>query len=101
MGKFNRTTWVDGQTPVTAAEMNRIEAGIDKALTDSLTSSSIVAGNGIKTTLTEDGRIEVSSNLVVTRPLPVYDPAKIYLVTSPETGELAEIVIGGVTKKIM
>lgn len=44
---YNKTTWINGQTPVNATNLNNIEEGINYLYQHSLDVNEITGGNGI------------------------------------------------------
>ncbi len=52
---YNKTTWVDNQTPINACNLNNIERGIENLYNNSLSVSDLVGGDGINVADTESG----------------------------------------------
>lgn len=59
--KYKRTIWEDGITKINANNLNHLEKEVERLSLDSLSPSQLLAGNGIKLTLLDDGTIKISS----------------------------------------
>lgn len=64
--KYNKTTWVDNETPVSAANMNKIENALETLYNLSLSPSDFNTNSQIKPTV-NDGEISLSFNGIVLR----------------------------------
>lgn len=53
--KYNKTNWVDNETPVNAENMNKIETALENLYTLTLSLSDFATNSQIKPALTENG----------------------------------------------
>lgn len=56
---YKKTIWVEGKTPISADRLNNIENGIEDLYNSSISFSDILSGEGIKASITEDGKIKL------------------------------------------
>lgn len=97
MTKYNKTHWVDDQTPINASNLNKIEDALETLSIDSLTISKISGVNGIKITTKGSEGIEISGNLSVVPFVEsaAYDTGKVYIVINPQTQKVQGLVAAG------
>lgn len=108
--RYTKTKWVDGKTCVNAANLNKIESGIENLYRNAIGESQLKEGDGIslnKNPETGDitigikaendlvsssavGRIEVVSSMPADP-----DPMCMYFVKDPDTGKF-DLVFGGI-----
>lgn len=111
--KYTKTKWVDGQTCVNAAELNRIEKGIEDLYVNALGADQILPGDGIAIDLDEEGNTVISVDdeykedlvksqsvkgmeYVISEPSD-YEDDVLYFVLNPETKTLTKIMLNGLT----
>ena len=104
---YIKTSWVDGKTPVNAANLNKIENAIFDLYQNTLSPSDIVEGNGVKVEITSDKKLQFSTSedtmrsssccgieIVTVEPVEP-ESQVIYYVLNSETGKLTKILING------
>lgn len=88
MKTYTKTKWVDNETPVNAANLNKIENAIQEITETVISPSDLIPGDGIKINTT-CGKVEISTtvenNLIVCssedyRSLGVVETDKVYMV---------------------
>lgn len=109
--RYNKTTWIDGSTPIDAEKLNKIENAIDHLYTQTLTVSDITGDGIIKPTTVEgeDGDMKLKlgfKNFIETvleenLENTILDSNHLYLVVTPgeegEDGTIKKIIFGGNT----
>ena len=107
MKNYVKTKWVDGTTPVNAANLNKIEKGIADISAVAISPSDIKKGSGIDIE-TSDGSIMISTNDEVMKSTTIvgiemvpelpseYKQNVIYYVVPEDTRKLTGIYINGV-----
>lgn len=107
--EYIKTRWVDNKTPVNAANLNKIESGLNELFLGALGKDELVEGDGIEITTNKNGEkvIGISDNVqtsntctgiefVSTIPS-TPERNKIYMILDPSTRMLSRIMINGVT----
>ena len=60
--RYDKTTWVDNETPVDACRLNKIENALEQLFTLAISPSQIEAGNGLTVKILDNGNIKFSVN---------------------------------------
>lgn len=117
---YIKTTWIDNKTPVNAANLNKIESALSDLYTNSLSSSELLEGDGIRITntscqsdcygnTTKGIQFSVSDRVmqsdtckgidIVTNSANIlhFEKDRLYLFLNPESKTLVKIMINGVT----
>lgn len=105
---YNKTKWIDGKTPIDANKLNKLEDAIKDIYDNAIESGMLTEGDGI--TITSDGmNLKISTGKEVMKSNSVtgietvievpetYERNKLYFVLDPDTKDLKDIVLNGIT----
>lgn len=108
MKNYVKTKWVDGATPVNAANLNKIEKGISDITASALGASDIKKGSGIDVNTSTEGGIIISTSDEIMKSTSIvgiemvpelpseYKQDVIYYLVPEDTRKLKGIYINGV-----
>jgi hypothetical protein len=96
---FTPTTWVDGTTAITAAQLNRIETGVNDAHA-SMAFGGVISGAGGVVTLNGPSGWSVTKQATgihrITHNLGITDYSVVATVTAPASGDLLMVANYGI-----